>query len=75
MQTSPERVAFYKRRRPTGFKEILGYEQTLRDFIREMAQTSGRTQMETVDFMEGCGILHPLEAAFVRGHLDVWGAL
>jgi hypothetical protein len=75
MRTSSDRVAFYTRQKPQRMKDILAYEQRLRDFVRDMAQALGKTLDEAVDYMERCGIVHPLEADYLKAHLELWGTL
>ncbi len=75
MQTSPDRIAFYKRAKPRGVEEIQGYEQKLRDFVNEMAQATGKTLEETIEYLSAVGIVHPLEAVYLKAHLDAWGTL
>ena len=75
MKTQTYHVAFYKRRRPGGFAEIKGYDQALRDFVKETALTVGKTLDETIDYMGRFGMVHPLEADYLQAHLDTWGTL
>ncbi len=75
MQTKADQIAFYKRANPKGLAEIQGYEQQLRDFVKEMAQAMGKDFDETIDHLSGVGIVHPLEAVYLKAHLDAWGTL
>ncbi len=75
MHTRADQVAFYKRGKPKGFAEIQGYEQRLREFVKETAQATGKTLEETIEDLSGVGIVHPLEAVYLKAHLDAWGTL
>jgi len=75
MQTSPARIAFYKRPHPRTFQEIRPYEEMLKDFVRETAVSLKKTLHQAVETLERGGLIYPLEVAYLNLQLDVWETL
>ena len=75
MKTSTERVNFYKRPQPKRTEDIRSYEQTLKDFVNEMAVGYGKTIIDAIEFMAQVGVIYPLEVSYLKLELDAWGTL